>query len=214
MSTLRYGKIRWSHEEFDPKEACRPNPILTFNPVRVQGRMRTPLFGDRNAIHILKHKTPLQVLFPMAYSKWINTGASNLESLGEGRALLKWLQNNKISIAWRSVDFKPHPYFCQSDSPIHDSNDEMAQGLSFAIKPVEVDGRKVKLYLQDDAMLSLLSLPYGMDVDFLELVMKYVSQRFLWAKWRAPAPPFADWVHNQALRPVFNKGQLGFSPTF
>lgn len=214
MSTLRYGKIKWSHDEFDPQEACRPNPILSFNPVRVQGRMRAPLFGDRNAIHILQHKARMQVLFPMAYSKWIHTGATELENLGEGRAFLQWLKNNQISIAWRSNDFKPHPYFCQHDSPSHDPDDEMAQGLSFAIKPVEVEGRKVKLYLQDDAMLSLLSLPYGMDEDFMSLVSRYVSQRFLWEKWRAPAPPFLDWVQTLALRPVFNKGQLGFWPTF
>lgn len=212
MSTLRYGKIKWSHEGFDPREACRPNPILTFNPVRVQGRLRTPQFGDRNSIPILQYKSSLRVLFPMAYSKWINLGAPEIESLGEGRAFLKWLQASNISIAWRALDFKAHPYFCQKDSPMHDPDDEMAEGLSFAVKPVEVDGRKIKLYLQDDAMLSLLSLPYGQEEDFLELVMRYVSQRFMWEEWRAPAPPFLDWVHSMGMRPVFNRGQLGFCP--
>jgi hypothetical protein len=87
----------------------------------------------------------------------------------------------------------------------------MAEGLSFAIKPVEVAGRKIKLYLQDEAVLNLLNLPYGEDLDFIELVQEYVRLRFQWEAWRAPAPPFLDWVKAQAKRPVFQRGQLGFS---
>ena len=211
MSTLRYGRIRWSHEDFDPRVACRPNPIVTFNPIRVQGHLWHPRFSDKHALILLRKKGPKQIYFPMAYSSWRNSGAIEEKELGEGRAFLRWLQKYDLSIAWRMQDFKPHPYFCQEDSPKHDPQDEMAQGLSFAIRPVHVSGRHVKLYLQDESMLNLLSLPYGNEEDFLELVMKYVSQRFLWESWRAPAPQFIDWVVSQGKRPIFNQGQLGFN---
>ena len=131
--------------------------------------------------------------------------------LGEGRAFFRWLQKHELSIEWREKDFSPHPYFTSLHSPQHDPKDEMALGLSFAIKPVTVDKRNVKLYVQDKDMLSLLNLPYGKEEDFLELVMRYVTQRFEWQAWKAPAPHFLDWVLSRGASPVFSEGQLGFS---
>jgi hypothetical protein len=59
-----------------------------------------------------------------------------------------------------------------------------------------------------------MSLPFGEDHDFLELVKAYVAMRFVWEKWNAPAPTFLDWVKAQAKRPVFMQGQIGFNPEY
>lgn len=155
---------------------------------------------------------PTKVSFTRAYRGWRASGYAEEKELGEGRAFLRWLQKHEISIDWKERDFSPHPYFCQKESPRHDPNDEMAQGHSFVVRPVRVGQRNVKLYVQDHDMLSLLSMPYGREEDFLELVMRYVAQRFEWQKWKAPAPPFLDWVVSQGSRPVFRAGQLGFGP--
>ena len=155
---------------------------------------------------------PTKVSFPRAYRGWRASGSREEAELGEGRAFLRWLQKHEISIDWEPRDFQPHPYFSHQDSPRHDPDDEMAKGLSFAVRPVRVAQRNVKLYVQDHDMLSLLSMPYGKEEDFLELVMRYVAQRFEWANWKAPAPPFLDWVVSQGSRPVFQGGQLGFTP--
>jgi hypothetical protein len=154
---------------------------------------------------------PKKVSFPRAYAGWLASGARESIELGEGRAFFRWLQKHELSIQWREKDFTPHPYFSNFQAPQHDPKDEMAQGLSFAIKPVMVEKRHVKLYVQDKDMLGLLNLPYGKDEDFLELVMRYVSQRFEWQSWKAPAPHFLDWVMSRGARPVFSEGQLGFS---
>lgn len=207
-----HGRTSWATEEFSSLVLQRPTPILTFSPVFFDGRLWHPQFGDRNALLILRRNMPKKVSFARAYSGWRAGGSREERELGEGRAFLRWLQRHQLSIAWKHTDFEPHPYFACKDSPIHDPNDEMAQGLSFAIRPVSVQGRNVKLYVQDDDMLALLNLPYGDEMDFLELVMCYVTQRFQWESWRAPAPGFLDWAKGQGKRPVFMPGQLGFSP--
>lgn len=191
-----------------------PNPIVTFAKVWAEGRYWEPKFGDRHTLLLLRRKMPDKVSFIRAYRGFRASGAKEEKELGEGRAFLRWLQRHEISVEWKQRDFEPHPFFCHPNAPKHDPKDEMAEGLSFAIKPVEVSGRKVKLYVGDDDMLNLLSMPYGNDKDFLELVMRYVAQRFEWEGWRAPAPPFLDWVKSQGMRPVFVPGQLGFQPTF
>lgn len=211
-NTIRHGWTSWSTEESSSATALKPNPLVTFNSVYFDGRLWQPHFGDRNALLILKRSMPKKVSFARAYSGWRAGGSKEERELGEGRAFFRWLQRHQISIDWKRSDFKPHPYFGHPQAPAHDPSDEMSVGLSFAIRPVVVKGRKVKLYVQDDDMLALLNLPYGDEEDFLELVMCYVTQRFQWEGWRAPAPGFLDWLKTQGKRPLFVPGQLGFSP--
>ncbi len=196
-------------EEFIPKHPCRPNPIVTFAPLWVEDRKWEPEFSNQHSLLLLRRRSPKQVSFARAFAGWRLSGAHEERELGSGRAFLRWLQKHHLAIEWKEKDFNPHPYFSQKNSPRHDDNDELAQGLSFAVRPVEVKGRKVKLYVQDKDMMSLLSMPYGDEEDFLELVMGYVAQRFEWENWRAPAPTFLDWVISHGKRPVFLTGQLG-----
>lgn len=206
---LHYGRISWSYDDFDPKVPCRPSPFLTFNPVRVNSKLKYPVFTDKVTLQLFKYKTPSKILFKEAFREWYLDGSWVDRDLGEGRAFLRWLYRQDKSIDWCPGDFKLHEYFTSKDAPKHSPGDEMAKGLSFAIRTVDVKNRKVKLYLLDDAVLDLMSLPYGEDHDFLELVKEYVSMRFMWEEWKAPAPPFLDWVKAKAKRPVFLQGQLG-----
>lgn len=191
------------------KMTWKPSPLITFNPVWALGRQWCPNFGDKNSLLLMRRQVEKTVSFARAYCGWRNSGAREERELGEGRAFLRWLQKHHLSIDWHLKDFSPHPYFSGPNSPKHDKNDEMAKGLSFAIKPVSVGEKKVKLYVRDEDVLSLLSLNYGMEVDFLELVKSYVMYRREWEKWSAPAPLFLDWVVSHGKRPVFNSGQLG-----
>jgi hypothetical protein len=200
-----------NQDEFCPRAPCRPNPIVTFAPLWADGQRWYPEFGDRHALLLLRRITPKKVSFSRAYTGWKLSGAWEEKELGEGRAFLRWLQKHQLSIEWKERDFRPHPYFLNGQTPSHDPNDEMARGLSFAVKPVAVKGRVVKLYVQDQDIMGLLSMPYGKEEDFLELVMSYVSQRFEWESWRAPAPTFIDWLISHGKRPIFLPGQLGFS---
>lgn len=210
--TLNYGRITWAYEEdYNPEIPCTPSPLLTFNPVRINGRYKYPNFSDKTALALLKIKGQKQLSFKDAYREWLAMGPWFDRDLGEGRAFLKWLKQHSFSIQWKKDDFRFHGYFLQEHAPKHDPDDEMAKELSFAIKPVEVDRRKVKLYLNDDAILNLISMPYGEEEDFLELIRSYIKMRFQWEKWKAPSPPFLDWVKAQAKRPVFKQGQLGLS---
>lgn len=193
------------------KNGMRPNPIVTFAPLWAEGRQWTPFFGDRHSLILLRRNLPKKVSFQRAYTGWKASGAREEFELGEGRAFLRWLQKHHLSIDWKQRDFKPHPYFFQGPMPYHDDHDEMARGLSFAVRPVKVGTRNIKLYVQDEDMVSLLNMPYGDEEDFLELVMRYVAQRFEWESWRAPAPTFLDWVVSHGKRPVFLPGQLGLS---
>lgn len=190
----------------------RPNPIVTFSPVWAEGRKWLPKFGDRNSLLLLRRKMPKKVSFIRAYRGWRASGAREEAELGEGRAFLRWLQRHELSVDWKTEDFTPHPYFQSLAAPKHDPLDELARDHSFAIRPVSIRGRNIKLYVQDQDMLSVLNLPYGNEEDFLELIMRYVAQRFEWDKWRAPAPSFLDWMVSQGVRPIFREGQLGFYP--
>ena len=164
--------------DYNPLLPCRPNPIVTFAPLWWEGRKYFPAPGDRHALLLLRRRMPKKVSFPRAYAGWLASGAREEKEFGEGRAFFRWLQKHELSIEWKEKDFVPHPYFSSPYSPRHDPKDEMAIGLSFAIKPVKVQRRNVKLYVQDKDMLSLLNLPYGKEEDFLELVIRYVTQRF------------------------------------
>lgn len=194
------------------EELSRPNPIVTFSPVWAEGRRWYPNPGDKHALLLLKRETHKKVSFPRAYRGWRASGALEELELGEGRAFLRWLQRYDLSILWKENDFRPHPYFCSKNSPTHDPHDELGRDLRFAIKPVNVENRNIKLYVSDQDMLSILHMPYGNEEDFLELVMRYISQRFEWSKWNAPAPPFLEWLTSQGKRAVFQDGQLGFQP--
>lgn len=209
-NTLSYGRLKWSYGDFDPSKPCRPSPLFTFAPIRINGKLRTPHFTDKITLALLKHKTEEKKFFRDLYVDWYCGNSWIDRELGEGRAFYRWLQKSNLSIEFRPHDFQLHSYFTQANAPKHDENDEMAKGLSFAIRPVKVGNRNVKLYLQDECMMSLLTMPFGEDEDFLELVKEYVNLRFQWEKWRAPAPPFLDWVKARAKRPVFSSGQLGF----
>lgn len=208
-NTTRQGRTSGLQVPYDPAQPGRPNPLMTFSSIWFEGRYYYPRFGDRNSLLLLRYNMPKKVSFSRAYSGWRAGGSREERELGEGRAFFRWLQRHQISIQWKKTDFELNPYFSQENSPRHDPGDEMAQGLSFAIRPVRVSGRHVKLYVQDDDMLALLNLGYGEEEDFLELVMKYVTHRFQWEQWRAPAPHFLDWVKSQGKRPVFGPCQLG-----
>ncbi|MCM2351004.1 MAG: hypothetical protein NDI69_13365 [Bacteriovoracaceae bacterium] len=209
---LNYGRITWSYDDdLDSKVTGSPTPLLQFTAIRIQGKFKVPQFSDRVTLLLLKHKTKIKISFREAYLRWYLEESHSDRDLGEGKAFLLWLKKTNQSIAWKKTDYKLHRFFTDDNAPKHDPEDEMAEELSFAVRPVEVEGRKVKLYLQDDAVLNLINLSYGEESDFLGLVKNYVALRFKWESWRAPAPPFLDWVKSQAKRPVFLPGQLGFS---
>lgn len=207
--TLNYGRITWSYDDFDPQVPCRPNPLITFTPFKINGKLKHPIFTDKVGLSLLLSRGPKTLSFRDAYTTWFCDHYFVDKDLGEGRSFARWVYKNQISIQWKHGDFSLHKYFQQSNSPKHDPGDEMSRGQSFAVKPVEVSNRKVKLYLEDEAVLNLINLPYGEDRDFIELVRNYVRLRFQWEEWRAPAPPFLDWVKSQGQRPVFSSGQLG-----
>lgn len=211
MGTLKYGKVSWSYEErFDPSLPCRPSPFLTLSPVKMNGKWRTPELSERTMLELLKLKGTRFMPFTEAYREWFGTSRLKERELGEGRSFLLWARKEKLNLKFCKSDIELHPYFAQKNSPRHAPDDEMASGLSFAAQPVKVEGRTVKLYLQDEAIMNLISMPFGHDTDFRELMEDYVRLRFQWEVWRAPAPTFLDWVKAQAKRPVFSQGQLGF----
>lgn len=207
--TLNYGRISWSYDDFDPDVPCRPNPLIKFSPVKINGKLKHPIFTDKVGLALLTLKEKKTVTFRDAYTSWYVDHYMSDRDLTEGRAFLKWLKTNHTSIEWRPQDFKLHEYFLQKDSPRHDPDDELAGGHSFAIAPVVVNERRVKLYIEDESVLTLINLQYGVEKDFIELVSTYVQTRFQYEEWRAPAPTFLDWVKNQGMRPLFSRGQLG-----
>jgi hypothetical protein len=213
-TVLHYGRIRLVQEERELAFPTLPTPIVSFRSVWAEGRHWTPRLGDKTALLLLKRKGEKRVSFERAYRGWRASGAREEHELGEGRAFLRWLQHFDLSIQWQARDIKLHPYFTDPKAPKHDPHDETARGLSFAVAPVNVGDRRVKLYLKDEDVLRLLHLPFGHEHDFLALVTEYVGQRHQWQLWQAPAPPFIDWLTTQGKRPVFAQGQLGFKLPF
>ena len=211
MKTLNYGKIKWSYEDgFNPSLPCSPSPFLSFSAIRINGKLKTPQFSEKVTLALLKLSGKKKQAFQEAYKEWYLNHQWTDKDLGEGRAFYRWLKKNDLKLLFSPSEVQLHPYFKQKDGPTHEVNDELAPDHSFAIKAVKVAGRSVKLYLMDEAVISLMNLPFGKETDFLELVESYIQERFEWEKWRAPAPPFLDWVKSQGRRPVFLKGQLGF----
>jgi hypothetical protein len=154
-----------------------------------------------------------EIPFREAYREWHLKSSWVDRDLGEGRAFQRWLDREQLSVRISPKDFSLHRYFTLGNAPTNDPGDELARDLSFALQPVEVNARRVKLYLEDAAMLNLLSLSFGHEEDFLSLVRRYVAKRFDWERWRAPAPLFLDWVKSEGRRPLFLPGQLGLCLT-
>lgn len=205
--SLSYGRISWGYEE----DSLRPTPLILFSSIRYQGKPRVPAITDRDSLTLLKMRGAKKISFREAYIESVCRDSREAHEIGEGRALIRWLRKNRAMILWKDGDFKMHSYF--EDGPGFDSDDELARDHSFSILPVTVMGRKIKLYIEDEAMLSLLSLEYGEEESFISLVRRYIARRIQWEHWRAPAPTFIDWVKNEGKRPVFEKGQLGFRPS-
>ena len=187
-----------------------PTPLITFKSLQVSGKDFHPHFGDRMSLLLLKRVMPKQVSFRRAYTGWRHSGAYEERELGEGRAFFRWLQKHELSIAWEEDDFVCNQVFAGAGAPVHDPSDELAANLSFAIRPVRVQERNVKLYVEDKDMLGLIGLSYGKEEDFLSVISKYIACRFEWQEWKAPSPSLIDWVKNSGLRPVFSQGQVGF----
>lgn len=206
--TLSYGRVKFGYEE----DQLRPIPVFFFNPIRYQGRPRVPRISDRDTISIMKLKGEREISFRDAFTQAVCRDSREADEVGEGRAILRWLKKRRLFIVWRTSDFKLHSYF--EDGPELSAEDELSKDHSFSIQPVKVMGRTIKLYIEDEAMMTLLTLEYGEEEDFLSLVKRYISRRIQWEHWRAPAPTFLDWVKCEGKRPVFGKGQVGFrAPT-
>ncbi len=157
--SLQYGRISWSYNDFDPEVACRPTPLFQFKTIRIAGRAVTPKLSDKHALLLLKRKLPKVMSFSEAYRSWWKSGRREIEELGEGLSFLKWLKANGLSVAFKRSDFHFHPYFQPSGT-------KDSEHL-FTITSVDVLGRKVKLFVEDEDMIQILHFPYGRDVDFL-----------------------------------------------
>lgn len=206
MKANQYQERNWQGT------AGRPNALVQFKSVYFEGNLYHPSFGDRTTLLILNRKMPKSVSFIRAYSGWRAGGAKDLQELGEGRAFFRWLQRHELGIQWKKDDFTIHPLFTGENIPRHDPNDDFARGLSFALRPVRVQERAVKLYIEDQDVLSLLRLQTGEERDFLSLVEDYVEMRFGREMEMGPAPGFLEWVKSMGKRPLFHQGQMGFSP--
>lgn len=204
---LSYGRITFGYEEEDED---RPKPLVSFAPVRFRGKSYIPDITDREALLILKIRGEKMISFADAYVEAICRDSRESVELGEGKALMRWLKARKLMIQWKKNDMKLHSLFTGETAPRFEEGDELANDHCFSISPVTVLGRCIKLYVEDEAMLSLIQLEYGEEEDFLSLVRRYVARRIQWELWRAPAPTFSDWVRNEGKRPVFKKGQVGF----
>ena len=208
--SLHYGKATYHYGDYDPALPCSPSPVLSLRPVQVRGIRHWPQLGDRTTLLLLQRRMPKQVTFARAYNGWREGGSREEFELGEGRAFMRWLQRHELGIQWSRHDLLLHPYFLNSMAPQHDPHDETAKGMCFAIAPVEIAHKKIKLYVQDLDMLRLIHASYGHEEDFLSLVKSYILQRQQWQQWQAPAPTFIDWVTSQGRKAVFAVGQLGF----
>lgn len=209
---LRYGKATLTLEDSSP--LITPTPVVNFKQVYAEGRYWAPRISDKAALQLLKRKMAKQVSYLRAYRGFRASGAKEEKELGEGRAFLRWLIRHELSVAWESEDLQLHPFFGQKDAPRHDPNDEMAMDMSFAIAPVSVNGKKVKLYLADDDVLRLFHMQQGQQEDFLKLVSRYIEQRHQAQARLLPALPFVEWLALQGHRPGFNRGQIGFQLPF
>jgi hypothetical protein len=207
---LSYGRISWSYDDFDPKVPCVPTPLVRFSPLKINSRLKTLTFSDRQSLELLKYKTEKKLPLNEAYKFWLRELSYQEFELGEGRSFIKWLKQKNLSILWTPKDYSLHQYFTSGPSIVHKPNDEFSKGQSFSISPIKVNDRLIKLYLEDESILNLLSLPFGEEENFFKLIESYILLRFQLMKWNAPAPLFIDWLRANGKRPIFHFGQMGF----
>jgi hypothetical protein len=207
---LSYGRISWSYDDFDPKVPCVPTPLVRFSPIKIDSKLKTLRFTDRQSLELLKHKTDIKLPIKEAYRLWLKEISSHDLDLGEGKSFLKWLRQKGLSVHWTPQDYSLHQYFDKGPSILHDPNDDFTKGHSFSISPIKVNNRLIKLYLEDESILNLLSLPFGEEENFFKLIESYILLRFQLVKWNAPAPLFIDWVRANGKKPIFHFGQMGF----
>jgi hypothetical protein len=210
MQRLNYGRISWSYEEIDANSLSRPTPLFYLSPIHIRGRPHYPNIKDRELLRLFKLRGSKFMPFSEAYRIWRLQGPKEEEELGEARAYLRWVISKELTLTFRKRDLSLHPYFQSPGKREEDEKNDFMTELSFSIPTINLGDRKIKLYLQDDSVISLLNLDFGEEMDFLELVRLYIKKRLEWEKWRAPAPLFYEWVLNMGKRPIFKKGQLNY----
>lgn len=187
------------------------SPLIQFKDVWHEGRYHHFMPDDLYALLILQKNTCKKVSYERAFRGWKNSPFIQ-EKRSSGRAFYSWLNRHKLSIIWRETDFSINPILTSPLAPKHDENDELAASHSFVIRPQMVNGKKIKLYVQDRDMIKLLCLHIGDHVPLEELTCHYIAQRMKWEKSLIPAPSFLDWVIAIGKRPLVREGELGFFP--
>lgn len=185
------------------------SPLIQFKAIYFNNKLETPSFDDLSSLLILRKTGHKKVSFMRAYHGWRMGGSKDQINVGRGKSFLRWMNHHQLSILWEKEDFEINPLFSGTSMPKHFSDDEYAKDHSFAIRPVIVGGKAIKLYITDQHMLRLINFDHGQPEDFLELVKHYISHRFDWEKWKVPSPFFLDWIISHQKRPVFKTGQVG-----
>lgn len=185
--------------------------LIRFKDVWHEGRYIPFNPDDLYALLILQKHTSKQVSYERAFRGWKNSPFLH-EKRSDGRAFYSWLNRHHLSIIWKADDFYVNPILSSPLAPRHDENDELAPGHSFVIRPQMVDGRKIKLYVQDRDMIKILNLHIGEHIPLPELTKRYITQRLEWEKKLVPAPSFLDWIVALGKRPLIEEGELGFFP--
>ena len=196
------------HIHFDPDHLT---PLIQFKDVWHEGRFHSFEPDDLSALLILQKNTEKKVSYVRAFRGWKTSGLQ-IERRSDGRAFNAWLNKYKLSVLWESGDFIVNPLLSSQKAPRHDPTDELAEGHSFVIRPTMVDGRHIKLYVQDPDMIKLLNLHLGRKVSFSELTRSYIENRLKWQKGNILAPTFLDWIIATGVRPHVEEGELGFFP--
>ncbi|HLT23424.1 MAG TPA: hypothetical protein VKZ84_08270 [Bacteriovoracaceae bacterium] len=187
------------------------NSLIQFKDVWHEGKFHSFNPDDLSALLILQRVTDKQVSYERAFRGWRNSPIAQ-ERRSPGRAFYSWLNKHHLSIIWKYNDFTINPILSSPLAPRHEANDEFAQGHSFVIKPQMIDGRRIKLYVQDQDMIKILNLHIGEPTSLGELTQKYIGQRLKWEKTCMPAPTFLDWIIANGKRPQVVEGELGFFP--
>ena len=186
-------------------------PLIQFKEVWHQGSFHAFNPDDLYALMILQKITSKQVSYERAFRGWKNAPFLH-ERRSVGRAFYSWLAKHQLSIIWKESDFQINPLLTSALAPRHDQDDELARNHSFVIRPQMVDGRSIKLYVQDQDMIKLLSLHMGEVEPLTSLTRHYITQRLKWEKSLMPAPTFLDWIIATGKRAYVSEGELGFFP--
>lgn len=202
MSAYHWGK---------PHSSDHFTPLIDFRDVWHQGSFHSFHPEDLYALLILQKHTSKQVSYERAFRGWQNAPMIG-ERRSVGRAFYSWLAKHQLSVIWKDSDFTINPLLTSPLAPRHDPGDELASNHSFVIRPQMVDGRKIKLYVQDRDMIKLLKLHLGEEEALGELTRSYITQRIKWERSLIPAPSFLDWIIATGKRPHISEGELGFFP--